>query len=154
MEADVKTLGVENVVEPLTAATAVGCSKKCFNVLMCLVRGDWGGRRLHCQEGNYPSPDGRGHTRSVIVCDTPLKPSETPPPPPPLPHPYRRPETDPGLLWTYAEEEHCKKKEKTHRGKQPRHSVDGTADGRTDGQDRLMDGCHTDTRMVSGAERP
>lgn len=127
MEADVKTLSVENVVEPLTAATAVGCSEKCFNVLMCLVRRAWGGR-LHCQEGNYPSPDRRRHTLqssgadcSVFVCDTPLKPSETPlspplPPTPPLPHPYRCPETDPGLLWTYAEEEHCKNTEANSRG--------------------------------------
>lgn len=38
--------------------------------------------------------------RVVVVCNAPLKPYE---------NFYRCPETELGLLWTYTEEEHCKK---------------------------------------------
>lgn len=100
----------------LTVATA-GCLNKCF---ISYVYGEGG--NLHCQEGNYPLPHKHTLTHSqssecqpswTIVCLwRTLKPQQTPPS-------YRCPETDPGLLWTCTEEEHCK----TQQHKKMTHTV-------------------------------
>lgn len=105
----------------LTDATAVDVSTSAL-YFMCLCEGG----NLHCQERtptslslslpptplHTHSPLNANHPGQQCVCGSPLNPMNTPS------SPYRCPETDPGLLWTYAKEEHCKthlyKKEHTH----------------------------------------
>lgn len=126
----------------LTVATA-GCLNKCF---ISYVYGEGG--NLHCQEGNYPLPHKHTLTHSqssecqpswTIVCLWyTLKPLQTPPS-------YRCPETDPGLLWTYTEEEHCK----TQQPKKMTHTV-----LMEDWADRQTDCCRADKLLAPGGKQP
>lgn len=94
----------------LTDATAVDVSISAL-YFMCLCEGG----NLHCQERPPPSlsvPCSPSYTLTVLwkpnhpgqqcVSVPPLNPVNT------TSSRYRCPETDPGLLWTYAKVEHCK----------------------------------------------
>lgn len=105
-----KKLGMGNVVEP-SLSRPLWMFQEVLYILMCLVRVV----NLHCQEGRcpYPNTRRRGHADGMpdvlgcgVFVEHPLNPMKPP-------HPYQYPETDPGLLWTYADEEHCKKKTNT-----------------------------------------